>query len=58
MSHDDAYRSQFRPIELEALHRGLEAMERRWAAERGFEFGEAFKLLRPAHLHVNLDPRV
>jgi LmbE family N-acetylglucosaminyl deacetylase len=51
----DAYVSQFTPEGLVQLHRALEQKERAWANGRGFEYGEAFKLLAPGHLHVNLD---
>jgi LmbE family N-acetylglucosaminyl deacetylase len=51
----DAYTAQFTPAGLEALHTALEHKERAWAAGRGFEHGEAFKVLAPGHLHVNLD---
>jgi LmbE family N-acetylglucosaminyl deacetylase len=51
----DAYTAQFTPEGLDALHSALEHKEREWAAGRGFEYGEAFKLLAPGHLHVNLD---
>ncbi len=54
----DAYRAQFRPEALALLHRGLETAEREWAREQAFEFGEGLKVLRPGHLHVNLDPGV
>jgi len=51
----DAYRSQFSEPELQRLHAVLEHKERGWAAGRPFEFGEALKVLAPAHLHVNPD---
>jgi len=51
----DAYTAQFTPEGLGALHAALEHKEREWASGRGFEYGEAFKLLAPGHLHVNLD---
>jgi LmbE family N-acetylglucosaminyl deacetylase len=51
----DAYTSQFTPDGLAALHAALEHKERAWARGRGFEYGEAFKVLAPGHLHVNLD---
>jgi LmbE family N-acetylglucosaminyl deacetylase len=51
----DAYTAQFSPLGLEALHTALEHKERAWATGRGFEYGEAFKVLAPGHLHVNLD---
>ena len=54
----DAYRSQFTPEGLELLHRGLEAKEREWAEGEAFEFAEPLRVLRPGHLHVNLDTRV
>jgi LmbE family N-acetylglucosaminyl deacetylase len=53
-----AYRSQFTPEGLEELSQGLDAIERIWAADEPFEFGEALKVLGRGHLHVNLDPRV
>lgn len=51
----DAYTAQFSSEGLGALHAALEHKEREWAIGRGFEYGEAFKLLAPGHLHVNLD---
>ena len=51
----DAYQAQFDAAGLRALHAALEHKERAWARERGFEYGEAFQVLAPAHLHVNLD---
>ncbi len=51
----DAYTSQFDPESLASLHAALEHKERAWASGRGFEYGEAFKVLAPGHLHVNLD---
>jgi LmbE family N-acetylglucosaminyl deacetylase len=53
-----AYRSQFTAEGLEELSRGLGAIERIWAAEEPFEYGEALKVLSRSHLHVSLDPRV
>ena len=53
-----AYRSQFTPEGLEALSGALEAAERMWAADEPFEHGEALKVLKRDHLHVNLDPRI
>jgi LmbE family N-acetylglucosaminyl deacetylase len=52
----DAYQSQFAAEELANLHRGLDAMERRWAEAETFTHGEALKLLEPARLHVGLVP--
>jgi N,N'-diacetylchitobiose non-reducing end deacetylase len=51
----DAYGAQFTAEGLATLHAALEHKERAWASERGFEYGEAFKVLAPGHLHVNLD---
>ncbi len=51
----DAYTSQFTAEGLSQLHAALEHKERAWASGRGFEYGEAFKVLAPGHLHVNLD---
>jgi LmbE family N-acetylglucosaminyl deacetylase len=51
----DAYTAQFTPNGLAGLHAVLEQKERAWARGRGFEYGEAFKVLAPGHLHVNLD---
>jgi len=51
----DAYTSQFTPDGLAQLHAALQHKERAWASGRGFEYGEAFKVLAPGHLHVNLD---
>jgi LmbE family N-acetylglucosaminyl deacetylase len=51
----DAYTAQFTPEGLAALHAALEHKERGWASGRGFEYGEALKVLAPGHLHVNLD---
>ncbi len=51
----DAYTAQFTPEGLVALHSALAQKERAWASGRGFEYGEAFKVLAPGHLHVNLD---
>ncbi|MEX2207895.1 MAG: PIG-L deacetylase family protein [Myxococcota bacterium] len=51
----DAYASQFTPEGFAQLHGALELKERAWAKGRGFEYGEAFKVLAPGHLHVNLD---
>ncbi|MBW2281822.1 MAG: PIG-L family deacetylase [Deltaproteobacteria bacterium] len=53
-----AYRSQFTPEGIDALRRGLEAQERRWAADEAFDHGEALLVLARSHLHVNLDSRV
>ena len=51
----DAYTAQFTPAGLAQLHAALEQKERAWARGRGFEYGEALKVLAPGHLHVNLD---
>ena len=51
----DAYTSQFDAQGFAALHGALAHKERAWASGRGFEYGEAFKVLAPGHLHVNLD---
>ncbi len=51
----DAYTAQFTAEGLGLLHTALEHKERAWARSRGFEYGEAFKVLAPGHLHVNLD---
>jgi len=51
----DAYVSQFDAQGFALLHGALEYKERAWAKDRGFEYGEAFKVLAPGHLHVNLD---
>jgi LmbE family N-acetylglucosaminyl deacetylase len=52
----DAYRAQFTPRDLGNLHRGLDAMEERWAADEPFSHGEALKILHPGRLHVGLVP--
>lgn len=51
----DAYTAQFSSAGLVQLHAALEQKERAWARGRGFEYGEALKVLAPGHLHVNLD---
>lgn len=53
-----AYRSQLAPTEVEALRKGLEFMERRWAEQEPFSHGEALKILPPGRLHVNLLPEL
>jgi LmbE family N-acetylglucosaminyl deacetylase len=53
----DAYRSQLAPATLAALHAGLEAKEREWAAQERFSHGEVLRAVRPSRLHVNLDAR-
>lgn len=53
-----AYRTQFSEEGLEQLMLGLTVIERIWAADEEFEYGEALKVLGRSHLHVNLDPRV
>jgi LmbE family N-acetylglucosaminyl deacetylase len=53
----DAYRAQFTPESLSALHAGLEQVERAWARERGFSHGEALRVLRPGQLHCDIVPR-
>lgn len=51
----DAYVSQFSDLERQLLHGALEIREREWAKGQVFTFGEAFKVLSPAHLHVSPD---
>jgi LmbE family N-acetylglucosaminyl deacetylase len=51
----DAYRSQFTPEGLEFLHRGLDFKEREFAEGEPFTHAEPLKVLRPGHLHCNLD---
>lgn len=51
----DAYRSQFTPEGLEFLHRGLDFKEREFAEGESFSHAEPLKVLRPGHLHCNLD---
>jgi LmbE family N-acetylglucosaminyl deacetylase len=50
----DAYTTQLDAEELAFLHRGLEGMERHWARDEGFEYGEALQVLHPGQLHVDL----
>lgn len=54
----DAYRAQFTPEGLAFLHRGLESKEREWAEGEAYAFAEPLRVLRPGHLHVNLDAGV
>ncbi len=51
----DAYRAQFTPEGLTALHRGLAALERGWGERAGCAHAEALRVLHPAHLHCNPD---
>ncbi len=51
----DAYRSQFTPEGLRALHAALEWKERSWAEGEPFSHGESLTVLAPRHLHVNPD---
>lgn len=51
----DAYRSQFTPEGLHALHAALEVKEQSWAGGELFSHGESFTVLSPRHLHVNPD---
>jgi len=53
-----AYRTQLTSEEVAFLGRGLEAIERRWAATEPFSHGEALKVLTPGLLHVNLLPEL
>ena len=53
----DAYTAQLTPQALAALHAALEQKERGWASGRGFDYGEAFKVLAPGHLHVTVRTR-
>ncbi len=53
----DAYRAQLQGDALASLHAGIGIMEQRWGEHEGFEYAEAFKLLRPGQLHVDLAPR-
>ena len=50
----DAYQAQFTADELRLLHAGLEHKEREWAAGRGFEHGEALRVMHPRQLHVGI----
>lgn len=51
----DCYRAQFRDDELRGLHALLERQERAWAQGTPYRHAEAFKVLRPAQLHCNVD---
>jgi LmbE family N-acetylglucosaminyl deacetylase len=51
----DQYVSQLAPDALRAIHAGLEAKERSWAARAGCAFAEALRVVHPAHLHCNPD---
>lgn len=52
----DAYRMQFSPEALAALHRGLDAKEREWAAAGPASHAEALRVLAPRQLHCHLGP--
>jgi LmbE family N-acetylglucosaminyl deacetylase len=54
----DAYQAQFTPQGLEFLHRGLEAKEREFAEGESFSHAEPLKVLRPGHLHCNMDTSI
>jgi LmbE family N-acetylglucosaminyl deacetylase len=51
----DCYRAQFRDDELRGLHALLERQERECARATPWRHAEAFKVLRPAQLHCNVD---
>jgi LmbE family N-acetylglucosaminyl deacetylase len=51
----DAYRTQLDADRLASIHALLERREREWGRRAGGAWGEAFKLLAPAHLHCNPD---
>ncbi|MFQ5812467.1 MAG: PIG-L deacetylase family protein [Anaerolineae bacterium] len=51
----DVYRTQFSPGDMAHLHTVLDLKEREWAEGENFSYAEAFKVLRPSHLHVNTD---
>jgi len=51
----DCYETQLSAEERAFFHGVLEHKERVWAAGRPFSHGEALKVLRPVHLHCNVD---
>ncbi len=51
----DQYRAQFTEEGMTLLHALLEKKERDWAKGTAFTHGERLKVLRPAHLHCNVD---
>jgi Uncharacterized proteins, LmbE homologs len=50
-----AHASQFDPASLEAFEFYFDFKARQYAKNRGFSRAEAFKLLTPSHLHMNVD---
>ncbi len=50
----DCYKAQFTPESLQKLHEQIELDEQKYAEGEQFEFGEAFKLVRPEDLHINI----
>ena len=51
----DCYKTQLSAEECAFLHGVLDHKERGWAAGQAFSHGEALKVLRPVHLHCNVD---
>jgi LmbE family N-acetylglucosaminyl deacetylase len=47
------YQAQFTPEEMACLLRSVEAEQRRAAQGEAYEYGEAFKVLRPEQLHID-----
>jgi N,N'-diacetylchitobiose non-reducing end deacetylase len=47
------YQAQFSPAGMDILLQNLETEERRVANGQPFEYGEAFKVLRPEQLHID-----
>ncbi len=51
----DRYVTQLSDEERAFLHGVLDHKEREWAADKPFSHGEILKVLRPIHLHCNVD---
>ena len=51
----DQYRAQLTDDDLEFLHAALDYKERGWASDASFSHAEKLKVLRPMHLHCNVD---
>ena len=51
----DCYTTQLGEEELGLFHAAIGMKERQWAEGRGCSHAEAFKVLRPLHLHCNVD---
>jgi LmbE family N-acetylglucosaminyl deacetylase len=51
----DCYRTQLGDEELALFHAAVTMKEQQWAAQSASSHAEAFKVLRPLHLHCNVD---